>query len=136
MGAMSTTVGNDVREQFEEQGFVHVPGLLSREEATTYGPVVEAGVRARRESDTRKDDEKTRYERSFLQCINLWEDAPDVRPLTFHPAVARTAAELLGVDAVRVWHDQALFKEPGGRVTDPHQDQPFWPIVETDTVTA
>jgi hypothetical protein len=129
-------VDQALREQFEEQGFVHVPGLLSREEATRWGPIVEAGVQARTASDTRPDDEKTRYERSFRQCINLWEDAPDVRPLTFHPAIAATAAYLLGVDAVRVWHDQALFKAPGGRVTDPHQDQPFWPIVETDTVTA
>ena len=24
----------------------------------------------------------------------------------------------------------------GGRETDPHQDQPYWPIVETDTITA
>ena len=47
-----------------------------------------------------------------------------------------TAARLLGVDAVRLWHDQALYKEPGGRETDPHQDHPYWPIVETNTITA
>src|SRR5205823_4695282 len=28
------------------------------------------------------------------------------------------------------------FKEPRGRETDPHQDQPYWPIVEPRTVTA
>ena len=33
-------------------------------------------------------------------------------------------------------HDQALYKEAGGRETDPHQDHPYWPIVETDTITA
>ena len=46
------------------------------------------------------------------------------------------AARLLGVDAIRLWHDQALYKEPGGRETDPHQDQPYWPIEEADTITA
>ena len=80
--------------------------------------------------------EKSRYEQSFTQCQNLWEDCPDVRPLTFHPLIAETAARLLGVDAVRLWHDQALYKEAGGRETDPHQDHPYWPIVETDTITA
>ena len=80
--------------------------------------------------------EKSRYEQSFTQCQNLWEDSPDVRPLSFHPRIAGTAARLLGVDVVRLWHDQALYKEPGGRETDPHQDQPYWPIVETDTITA
>ena len=50
--------------------------------------------------------------------------------------IARTAAALLGVDAVRLWHDQALYKESGGRETDPHQDLPYWPIAEPTTVTA
>ena len=59
-----------------------------------------------------------------------------MRELTFHPLLGETAARLLGVDAVRLWHDQALYKEAGGRETDPHQDQPYWPIVETDTITA
>ena len=71
-----------------------------------------------------------------MQCMNLWEDHPDVAPLTFHPRVGQAAAELLGVDAVRLWHDQALYKQAGGRVTDPHQDHPYWPIKETASVTA
>ena len=41
-----------------------------------------------------------------------------------------------GVDGIRIWHDQALYKEAGGRPTDPHQDQPYWSIAETDTITA
>jgi ectoine hydroxylase-related dioxygenase (phytanoyl-CoA dioxygenase family) len=80
--------------------------------------------------------ERSRYEQSFRQCQNLWEDVADLRPLTFHPRIARAAAELLGADAVRVWHDQALYKEAGGRQTDAHQDQPYWPIAEPRTVTA
>ena len=59
-----------------------------------------------------------------------------MRPLTFHPLVAEAAARLLGVPAVRLWHDQALYKEAGGRRTDAHQDHPYWPIAKTDTVTA
>src|SRR6516164_605771 len=43
---------------------------------------------------------------------------------------------LLEAPAVRLWHDQALYKEAGGRETDAHQDQPYWPMNETDTVTA
>ena len=68
--------------------------------------------------------------------MNLWEDFPDVRPLTFHPRLGQAAAELLGVDSVRLWHDQALYKQAGGRATDPHQDQPYWPVKETASVTA
>ena len=121
---------------FERDGFVVVPDLLDAAERDRYGRAVDAAVARRRSGDTRPLAERSRYEQSFVQCINLWEDGPDVRPLTFHPAIARTAAALLRVDAVRLWHDQALYKESGGRETDPHQDQPYWPIAEPTTVTA
>ena len=68
--------------------------------------------------------------------MNLWEDSPAVPPLTFHPIVCEAAARLIGVAAIRLWHDQALYKEAGGRLTDPHQDHPYWPMKETDTITA
>ena len=121
---------------FRRDGFVVVPDLLSADEVRRYGSAVDEAVAQRSSHDTRRLAEKSRYEQSFIQCQNLWEDCADVRPLTFHPLIAGTAARLLGVDAVRIWHDQALYKEPGGRETDPHQDQPYWPIVESDTVTA
>jgi len=123
-------------EDFRRDGFVVVPGLLSADERRRYGAAVDEAVCRRSRGDTRTLAEKSRYEQSFIQCQNLWEDSEDVRPLTFHPLLAETAARLLGVGAVRLWHDQALYKEPGGRETDPHQDQPYWPIVETDTITA
>jgi len=126
----------DLVEMFERDGFVVVPDLLSAEELDVLGPPVDAAVARRKGHDTRPLAEKSRYEQSFIQCQNLWEDSPEVRPLTFHPRVAETAAMLLGADAVRVWHDQALYKEPGGRPTDPHQDQGYWPIAEPDTITA
>jgi len=126
----------DSIQAFRRDGFVVVEGLLDDEEVERYGHFVDAGVRARTRGDERTVEEKTRYEQSFQQCINLWEDFPDVRPLTFHPAVAETAASLLGVPSLRVWHDQALYKEAGGRVTDPHQDQPYWPLEQANTITA
>ncbi len=38
------------------------------------------------------------------------------------------AARLLGVPRVRLYHDQALFKEPGGARTPWHQDAMYWPL--------
>lgn len=121
---------------FEEHGFVVVPDLVSHSELDQVAPKVSAAVEARRAGDTRTLIEKSTYEQSFVQCVNLWEDSPGVRPLTFHPRIAAMAARLLRADVVRLWHDQALFKEAGGRLTDPHQDQPYWPIAEPRTVTA
>jgi ectoine hydroxylase-related dioxygenase (phytanoyl-CoA dioxygenase family) len=123
-------------EDFRRDGFVVVPDLLTVDELDRFGAAVDEAVLRRSRHDSRTLAEKSRYEQSFVQCQNLWEDCDEVRPLTFHPAIAGTAARLLGVGAVRIWHDQALYKEAGGRETDPHQDHPYWPIVETDTVTA
>jgi hypothetical protein len=133
----STRVVSDAEVQaFTEDGFVVIGGLLTEDELDRYGDLVAAAVADRQSDDHRSLAEKSRYEQSFQQCQNLWEDHLELRPLTFHPRVGEAAARLLQVDAVRLWHDQALFKEPGGRLTDAHQDQPYWPIAETDTVTA
>ena len=123
-------------ERFRRDGFVVVPGLLTPDELERYGRVVDEAVARRKRYDWRKLSEKSPYEQSFIQCTNLWEDSPEVLPLTFHPLVAETAARLLGIERIRLWHDQALYKEAGGRLTDPHQDQPYWPLLETDTITA
>ena len=123
-------------EAFRRDGFVVVPDLLTAAELEAFGAAVDAAVAARTRHDRRRLEEKSRYEQSFQQCINLWEDHPGVRPLTFHPRIAEAAGALLGVAALRVWHDQALYKEVGGRPTDAHQDQGYWPIKETDTLTA
>jgi len=127
---------DELIERFRRDGFVVVPNLLTDEEVERYGTAVAAGVAARTASDDRPLADKSRYQQLFIQCMNLWEDREDVRPLTFHPRIGQAAAELIGVPAVRLWHDQALYKQPGGRPTDPHQDHPYWPIKETNSVTA
>ncbi|HVP29662.1 MAG TPA: phytanoyl-CoA dioxygenase family protein [Myxococcota bacterium] len=133
---MATTVSPEQIEQYRRDGFLVVDGVLTSEELDRYGAAVDAAVARRSDGDTRSLAEKTPYEQSFRQCMNLWEDCVDVRPLTFHPRIGEIAARLVGAPCLRLWHDQALYKEPGGRATDAHNDQPYWPMVETDTITA
>ena len=85
-------------EQFRRDGFVVVDGLLTDAELDRYEPLVTDAV-ATRKRDAPPLDERRAYEQSFHQCINLWEDYPAIRPLTFHPRIGQAAAELLGVDA-------------------------------------
>ena len=123
-------------EAFRRDGFAHAKSVLTRDEVARFREAVDRAVRLRKVNDHRRLDEKSLYEQSFIQCQNLWEDCPDVRPLTFHPAIAGLAAQLIGAERVRIWHDQALYKEPGGRDTDAHQDHPYWPIAEPLALTA
>jgi ectoine hydroxylase-related dioxygenase (phytanoyl-CoA dioxygenase family) len=39
------------------------------------------------------------------------------------------------VDGVRLYHDQALFKEAGGGITPWHADQYYWPLSSDKTIT-
>ena len=135
MHAESKGVAQELVLAFRRDGFVVVPDLLTQEEISHFGKCVDAAVASRQHGRPRLE-ERSRYEQSFLQSINLWEDHPDVRPLSFHARVCAVGALLLGVERIRLWHDQALYKEPGGRETDAHQDQPYWPMREADALTA
>lgn len=120
--------------EFREKGHTVVRGIASSDEVAAHrSAIVEAGQRRR--SDHRPLAERDTYGRAFLQLMNLWTVDARVRSFVFGRRFARAAAELLGVDGVRLYHDQALFKEPGGGHTPWHQDQFYWPLDTPHTVT-
>src|SRR5579872_4974484 len=121
---------------FRRDGFVRALAVLTPGEVRRYRADVDRAVDTRKRKDRRPLANKTPYEQSFIQCEYLWEDFPEVRDLAFDPRVAGLAAALLGAECVRMWHDQALYKEAGGRETDAHQDHAYWPIAELDAITA
>ena len=122
-------------DRFQADGFLLVEDFFTDEELDRFGPCVDAAVRHRTADDHRSMADKNLYEQTFVQCMRLWEDHPDVRPFTFHPKLCAAAAALLETDCVRLWHDQALYKESGGRKTDAHLDYPFWPVDKPDLVS-
>jgi len=67
--------------------------------------------------------------------MNLWEFDEQVRPFTLARKFGSVAARLMGVERVRLYHDQALYKEPGGGFTPWHQDMYYWPLDTVNTVT-
>lgn len=119
---------------FRRDGHVVVPGLASREEAEAYRPVIEAAA-LDTAWDTRPLEERDTYGRAFLQSFNLWRVDDRIATFVRSPRFARVAAALLGVERVRLYHDQALCKEPGGGRTPWHQDQSYWPMDTDDTIT-
>jgi ectoine hydroxylase-related dioxygenase (phytanoyl-CoA dioxygenase family) len=126
----------EVIASFARDGFVKTEDVLTDDELSDYSSAVDLEIAARTAADTRSVADKTTYEQSFIQCMRLWETSHGVRPLTCHPGLAGIAAQLLGVDSIRLWQDQALYKEAGGRVTTPHQDETFWPIGNAPLVSA
>jgi hypothetical protein len=121
-------------DEFRESGHTRVPGLATVEEVAAYRPgLLRAAPRGR--YDTRPLEERDTYGKAFIQMFNLWTHDEEARAFVFARRFAGVAARLLGVPAVRLYHDQALFKEPGGGPTPWHQDQFYWPLDTDRTLT-
>ena len=79
-------------------------------------------------------DLAARYGKAFLKGMNLWLKDEGLRRFVLAGRFAKIAADLLGVEDVRVYHDQALRKEPGGGITPWHQEQHYWPLDADNTI--
>ncbi len=112
---------------FRASGHAVLRGLADPGEVAAYRTVIGDAVR-RRSTETRPLAERDTYGRAFLQVPNLRRHDEGVARFVLAPRFARAAADLLGVDAVRIYHDQALYKEPGGGRTPWHQDGVYWPL--------
>lgn len=78
---------------------------------------------------------RSTYKRAFTQVTNLWQKSEIVKNFVFRKDLAQIAAKIMGVSSVRLYHDQALFKEAGGGATPWHVDQVYWPLDTTKTCT-
>lgn len=65
---------------------------------------------------------------AFLPVSELWRVDDACRAFTWNPRYAAIAAGLLGCEKVRLYHDQAMFTEPGGAPTPWHQDAQHWAV--------
>ena len=119
---------------FQRDGHIYLPELISPEALKPYRDSIVQWA-----DDFRKKQkpisERDTYGKAFLQMMNLWESSETVKEFTLAKRFASAAAQLLGVQQVRLYHDQALFKEPGGGHTPWHQDQYYWPLDTPKTVT-
>lgn len=130
----AVTLPVDVVDAFAQHGHALVPGLASAEEAAAYRPIIEAAA-LDTAWDKRPLEERNTYGKAFLQSFNLWRVDDRIATFVLAKRFATVAAQLLGVESVRLYHDQALCKEPGGGRTPWHQDQYYWPIDTDRTIT-
>lgn len=119
---------------FQANGHILLPGVLNSDEIAAYRPVIHDAA-YRYNTERRKMEERDTYGKAFLQIMNLWRRDEQVARFTLARRFAGIAARLLGVGNVRLYHDQALYKEPGGGITPWHQDQFYWPVDTPLTIT-
>ncbi|MDQ2650485.1 MAG: phytanoyl-CoA dioxygenase family protein [Actinomycetota bacterium] len=119
---------------FATDGFAVVRGLIGGDEAEAHRQVIEPlAIETAYERGAPRGDGS--LEGAFLQSFNLWRLDDHVASFVLDPRFAAVAARLLGVERVRLYHDQALCKGPDGGRTPWHQDHWYWPLDTDDMIT-
>jgi phytanoyl-CoA hydroxylase len=123
----------DQIDQYRRDGFIQLDDVITGPVLDSLRGAIVNAVAAETSEASGKPTTGTRatYEKIFNQKVNLWQRHADVARLTLSPALGRIAMLLEG-RSMRIWHDQALFKEPmkGNNKTPWHQDAVYWPHVD------
>ncbi len=122
-------------EQYRVNGYIKLKHVLSAETLAYYGREISRKVRELN-TEHLPLEERDLYHRAFLQIENLWPKSDVVREFVTSQRLGRIAAQLMGTTGVRIYHDQALYKEAGGGITPWHADQYYWPVDTDKTITA
>ncbi len=120
---------------YQKNRFIKLKQVLSPEVVAHFNEVITNRVNELN-TVTVPIEERDTYGKAFLQLMNLWRDDEAIQPLIFSKRIAKIATDLMQVNGVRLYHDQALYKEAGGGFTPWHADQYYWPLSNDNTVTA
>jgi len=121
--------------QFRRDGYIKLKDVFSRETLERYRCDFTRMVKELNKEQKPLEQRGT-YGKAFLQIMNLWLRSDLASEFVHGKRLARIATELLGTIGVRLYHDQALYKEAGGGYTPWHVDQVYWPLSNENTVTA
>lgn len=111
--------------RFTDESFVKLPAVL------TAGVVARLRARLRELLDAEVDPAV-----GFQSLEMMWLTDPLLRSAVLSPRIGGIAAALLGVERVRLYHDNALSKEPGAGRTPWHYDAHHFPLDSPDVLTA
>ncbi|MDX2111225.1 MAG: phytanoyl-CoA dioxygenase family protein [Verrucomicrobiota bacterium] len=121
--------------QFNRDGYIKLKQVFTEAELGQYRTEITRLVLELNRDHIPLENRGT-YGKAFLQVMNLWRHSDLVREFVFGKRLARLATDLMQVKGVRLYHDQALYKEAGGGYTPWHVDQFYWPLSSEKTVTA
>lgn len=120
---------------YRNNGFIKLKNVFNQEEIDYLNVVITNEVNTLNKQVLSMEQRDT-YGKAFLQIMNIWKNSEIVKEIVFGKKLAKIASELMEVNGVRLYHDQALYKEPSGGHTPWHADQYYWPLASDKTVTA
>ena len=114
---------------FQRNGFIKLPNVLSSGAVTRLRHEL---LKLLNEAFDTSQPGNTR----FLSLEMMWLNNDIIKSFVLSPRIAKIAANLLGTQKVRLYHDNALAKEPGCGRTPWHYDDHHFPLATDDVVTA
>jgi phytanoyl-CoA hydroxylase len=146
---MKHEVTDSQRKTYAQQGFLVVDEFLDAGELEEWRGAVDHAVTERgrqllafqtSEEESSKaaavsQEERDYYDEVFTQRNNLWQTDAHLQRLLFQTDLGHYVADVADIDGVRIWHDQALIKEPYANPTAFHLDVPYWSFTSVDAIT-
>ncbi|NQT63346.1 MAG: phytanoyl-CoA dioxygenase family protein [Candidatus Marinimicrobia bacterium] len=127
-------ISSEMQEQYSVDGYIRIPNGVDAESLGQLA-VELRDLMAKLNPNSDPLEFRSTYKRAFTQVTNLWQKSDMVRDFVFRKDLAEIASKIMGFSRVRLYHDQALFKEAGGGATPWHVDQVYWPLDTTNTCT-
>ncbi len=136
---MNTDLTSEQIESYQRDGFVLHRNFLNPQEVQELKTGVMEAVESmgrRKVSTDRADmvDGEKYYDKVFTQRLNLWRINDCVKSYMLSPELG-SMLESLENTKFRMWHDQALIKEPFGNPTAWHLDNPYWSFYSKNAVS-
>jgi len=133
-------------QSYHANGFIVIEDFLSPEELAYWSTAVNTAVEERSGikipgknirigDDDGINEDASYFGKVFDQLLNLWQTNKTVRELMINERIGKMAAQLAGVDGIRIWHDQALIKRPWANPTAWHLDTPFWSFSDRNAIS-
>ncbi len=116
---------------YRRDGILSYKGLLNQDEVAELKAAVLEAISTMGKQKVAGDgaeivEGESYYDKVFTQRLNLWRINDTVKKFMLNPELGRMLCQLSDQKAYRVWHDQALIKEPFGNPTGWHLDNPYW----------
>lgn len=124
---------------YKKNGFIKLKQVLDEETLGFFNTEITKVVHEKNPLLKKPMEERSTFEKAFIQIGNLFRTNEIIKQLVLSKRLGKIAADLMQVEGVRLYHDQALYKEPTGKtknITPWHADQYYWPLDTLNTITA
>jgi ectoine hydroxylase-related dioxygenase (phytanoyl-CoA dioxygenase family) len=143
---MNTTISQSQIDFYQQNGYLLIADFLNVTELEIWREAVTSAMNERdgqkipgRTGKIGEDDginkDAEYHKKVFDQMINLWQTSTRVEKIMLDENIGKMAAQLTGVDGIRIWHDQALIKRPWANPTSWHLDTPFWSFTDHNALS-